>query len=102
MQPVPAPKAVGVEPTSAEENLIRCDCRKCAWPAVVLPLETTAFWICARYQPTRWLDLVINAPKFQSASERPGLLAPLRGVRQWSATGERARLPAREALRREW
>src|SRR6266478_9528171 len=101
MQPVPGPKAVGVEPTSAAENLIRCDLQKCVWPAVVLPLGPPAFWSSAQCQPTHWPDLVTSAPEFQSASERLGPLVPLPGVGQSNATVGRARLPVRAVLRKD-
>src|SRR4029077_20293090 len=102
MQPVPGPKAVGVEPTSAAENLIRCDSQKRAWPTVALPLGPPAFWTSAQCQPTHWPDLAISAPEFQPASEKPGPLAPLPGVGQSSARAGCARLPARAALRKDW
>src|SRR5215475_7355233 len=95
MQPAPGPKAVEVEPTSAEENLIRCDSQKCAWPTVALPLGPPAFWTSAQYQPTHWPDLATGAPEFQSATERFGPLARLPGAGQSNARAGRARSPAR-------
>src|SRR6266513_553268 len=102
MRPVREPKAVGVELTSAAENLIRCDSQKCAWPAVALPLGSPAFWTSARCQLTHWPDLATSAPEFQSVNERSGPLAPLPGVGQSSARAARARSRARAALRKEW
>src|SRR4029077_12818941 len=102
MPPVPEPKAVAVEPTSAAENLIRCDSQKRAWPTVALPLDPPPFWTSAQYQPTHWPDLAISAPEFQSTSERLGLLPPLPGVGQSSARAGCARSPARAALRKDW
>src|SRR4030095_10709655 len=91
-----------MKPPTAGENLILCDVRKRAWPAIALPLVPLAWWTSAQCHPTHGPDLATNATELQLASKRLGPLAPLSEVGQSSARAGHARLPAPAALRKDW